>query len=80
MPPDLTAAGAWTFELTGLELSAPATPLAVPPGASRLVEFLPTPPLRVHVLAVRFRPAGGAAKETPRPLDLALLQSWLGRA
>lgn len=48
------------------------------------VSFSKMPPLRIRALAMtyQFRPTPGAALQTatPRPIDFALLQSWLTRA
>jgi hypothetical protein len=84
LPPNMTAAGSWEFKLSAVERVDPAATLTVPAGAERVganaVTFDAGVPLRVHVVGIRYQTSPGSARIAPRPLDLALIQSWLGRA
>jgi hypothetical protein len=83
LPPAATAAGTWTVSLGQLQRVLPTVMnLPVPVGAARIVQYVETPALRVHIIGVRYRDATHGAVQTHEPgaKDFALIHSWLGRA
>lgn len=53
-------------------------PVAGAPKTKRTVTFLDSPPLRVHIVGIRYTKAG--TTYTPSAQDYALIRSWLKRA
>ncbi|HEY1186647.1 MAG TPA: hypothetical protein VGE74_03270 [Gemmata sp.] len=83
LPAPATAAGDWTVALFRVQqVTPPGAALPIPVGASRVVRFRATPPLRVRVIGVRYRDAthGPVRSFEPAPKDFVLIRSWLGRA
>jgi hypothetical protein len=83
LPAATTAAGAWTIALSQLQRLTPTvSPLPLPAGASRVVTFLSTPPLRVRVIGIRYTDSthGPAQTHVASANDFALIRSWLQRA
>lgn len=80
LPPEVTTAGACEMKLNTLELVDGAQALAVPAGAARTVEFGQSPPLRLHLVGIRYQTGVAGTTHEPRPLDFALIRSWLQRA
>jgi hypothetical protein len=83
LPAATTTAGAWTVALWQIQrLTPPAVYLPVPAGATRVIVFQATPPLRVRVIGVRYRDSTHGPTQTHEPAvkDFALIHSWLGRA
>ncbi len=80
LPMDLTTAGEWEFGLAFVELTDSPTALGVPAQAARMVRFERAPPLRLHIVCIRFPDPTSGAAISPRTTDLALIRSWLQRA
>jgi hypothetical protein len=79
-PKDLCLAGDWTIALESLERIDVAQSLVVPAFPGPIVPFRSSPPLRVHVVGIRYHDGNSANTFEPGPLDFELLRSWLGRA
>ena len=56
-------------------------PINIPIGntSERIVQFQPSPPLRLHMIGIRYQNTQGRSFE-PSGTDYALIQSWLKRA
>ncbi len=83
LPAATMAAGNWTFALSQVQqVSPPGAVLPIPAGASRVVAFQTTPPLRVRIIGVRYTDSthGPIKSHEPAPKDFVLIRSWLGRA
>lgn len=80
LPPELIAAGGWTFSLSSLVNTATATALTAARQTSIRARFVNAAPLRVRVLGVRYSWGSPAVQFTPSDLDFNLLFSWLRRA
>lgn len=80
LPEGLTLAGTRTFTLARVDTGT-ARPAELQGNASRQVEFLTTPPLRVTVLGAVYEKDGspGTTYE-PRQRDVRSIESWLRRA
>ena len=80
LPAEVTNAGACEMALGSLEQADGTQALDVPAGATSTVDFVQSPPLRVHVVGVRYQDGIAASAYEPRPLDFALIRAWLQRA
>jgi hypothetical protein len=75
-----TAAGPLAISLTSVTDVGSGNPVSVGCGRRPTVWFHPSPPLRVRVLAFRYRQGTPPVTYTPSALDFDALLSWLGRA
>jgi hypothetical protein len=80
LPAEVTNGGACEVALGALEQADGSQALAVPAGAARTVDFVESPPLRLHVVGIRYQDAAAGSPYEPRPLDFALIRAWLQRA
>lgn len=87
LPDVMRRAGECQLQLIRLEVHLPVSgssfkiPIEVPPNniSTRKVQFQTTPPLRVHLLGIRYGDSQGNIYE-PSGTDYTLIQSWLKRA
>ncbi len=83
LPDAVTKMGKCRVVLRRVDALAPHhCPLPLPHNAERTVDFMETPPLRVHIIGVRYQDSTQGATQTfePRTKDFELIHSWLGRA
>jgi len=83
LPAAATEAGDLTVALYQVQqVTPPGAVIPVPAGASRVVKFDDTPPLRVRVIGVRYLDSthGPSNTYSPAPKDFVMIRSWLGRA
>jgi hypothetical protein len=78
LPKEVCVAGAMEVQLASVWQVSPAVTLTPPTTAVRSVTFVPSAPLRVRIVGIRF--LAGGVLIAPTALDFALLRSWLGRA
>src|SRR5262245_26954292 len=78
LPSSLTAAGPIWLRLGSVRTAAAYLPLAPRPDVS--VTFSAAPPLRVHLVRIRYSQSGSTTAHLPTELDIDLIRSWLRRA
>jgi hypothetical protein len=78
LPRRVLTAGQWEVRLSSVHRTQPHRVLTVPSGATRVVSFVTSPPLRVRIVGIRYQ--SGTRTVAPTALDFTLIQSWLGRA
>ncbi len=81
LPANATSAGTLRVSVAEIVLSADGTPVPrIGPAATRSVDFVDTPPLRVHLVSLRHKAGNPAVTHEPKSVDHAMIESWLLRA
>lgn len=80
LPESLLAAGTYLIQLLKVFPVGDESLGVFPPSTERTIQLINSPPMRVHVVGMRYRTATGGPTFTPMALDFNLLRSWLLRA
>jgi len=80
LPAALISAGTTTIELIAVYNVLTGSALALTPATPKSFDFVKGPPLRLRLLGIRYKLAGGTQTFVPRQLDVDLILSWLARA
>jgi len=80
LPDTATAEGPLIITIAGITNTATGSPVPLGAETRPTVWFHSTPPLRVHLVGIRYTQGTPPVTFVPGNLDFELLESWLGRA
>jgi hypothetical protein len=80
VPATLTVAGGCDFRLHSVRLEASGVDVAPITSPTVRVDFLDTPPLRLHLVSFRYVTGKSSQVHEPSATDYAMIESWLRRA